>query len=74
MELLRNWYDGISSCVRLDEVDGDWSPKRTGLRQGCVMSSSLFIIYMDAMMRKVTEDGAGEVMFINLFFLTDVSM
>ena len=46
------------SCVRLDGDDGDWFPIRTGLRQGCVMSPLLFNVYMDAMMRKVTEGTA----------------
>ena len=79
VELLRNWYSGISSCVRLDGVDGDWFLIRTGLRQGCVMSPSLFNIYMDAIMRKVTEDGAGGVMVgkervVDLDFADDVAL
>ena len=49
---------GINSSVRLVGADGDWFPMTTGLRQGCVMPLSLFNVYMDAMMRKVTEDGA----------------
>ena len=70
---------GISSCVRLDGVDGDWFPIRTGLRQGCVMSPSLFNMYMDAMMKKVTEDGNGGVMVgkervIDLDFADDVAL
>ena len=62
VELLREWYLGISSSVRMDGEEGDWFPITTGLRQGCVMSPSLFNIYMDAMMRRVTEEAAGGVM------------
>ena len=47
--------------VRFDGVDGDWFPIRKGLKQGCGMSPSRFDMYKDAMMRKVTEDGAGRV-------------
>ena len=53
VELLRSWYAGIISCVRLDGEDGERFPIRTGLRQGCVMSLSLFNLYLDAMMKKV---------------------
>ena len=79
VELLRSWYAGINSCVRLDGEDGEWFPIRTGLRQGCVMSPSLFNIYMDAMMRKVTEGAAGGVMVgqervVDLDFADDVAL
>ena len=77
--ILKSWYDGIHSCVRLDGEDGDWFPISTGLRQGCVMSPSLFNAYMDAMMRKVTEDGAGGIMvgsekIVDLDFADDVAL
>ena len=79
VELLKSWYEGISSCVRLEEGDGDWFPIRTGLRQGCVMSPSLFNLYMDAMMRKATENTAGGVMVgservVDLDFADDVAL
>ena len=79
VEILRSWYEGINSCVRVDGVEGDWFPIRTGLRQGCVMSPSLFNLYMDAMMRKVTEGGAagvrvGQETVIDLDFADDVAL
>ena len=79
VQLLRSWYTDISSCVRLEESDGDWFPIRSGLRQGCVMSPSLFNLYMDAMMRKVTEGEAGGVMVgservMDLDFADDVAL
>ena len=79
VELLRSWYEGISSCVRLEESDGEWFPVRTGLRQGCPMSPSLFNVYMDAMMRKVTEGEVGGVMVgservVDLDFADDVAL
>ena len=79
VDLLKSWYVGISSCVRMEEGDGDWFLIRTGLRQGCVMSPSLFNVYMDAMMRKVTEGEAGGVMVgeervVDLDFADDVAL
>ena len=63
----------------MEEGDGEWFPIRTGLRQGCVMSPSLFNVYMDAMMRKVTEGAAGGVMVggervMDLDFADDVAL
>ena len=58
VEILRSWYESINSCVRVDVVESDWFPIMTGFRQGCVMSPSLFNLYIDAMARKVTEDWA----------------
>ena len=55
VDLLRNWYLGINSSVRLGGEDGEWFIITAGLRQGCVMSPSLFNVYMDAMTRRVTE-------------------
>ena len=79
VDLLRKWYLGITSSVRMDGEEGDWFPITTGLRQGCVMSPSLFNIYMDAMMRKVTEEAAGGVMVgdervVDLDFADDVAL
>ena len=54
--------NSLISCVRLDSDDGDWLLVRTGPSQGCSMSPSLFNVYMDALMRKVTEGTVGGVM------------
>lgn len=80
VELLRNWYVDVSSCVRMDGGEGEWFPVTTGLRQGCVMSPSLFNVYMDAMMRKVTDDGVdggvrvGRERVMDLDFADDVAL
>ena len=79
VDLLRNWYIGITSSVRLDGEEGDWFPITTGLRQGCVMSPALFNVYMDAIMRRVTEEAAGGIMVggervVDLDFADDVAL
>ena len=79
VEMLREYYDGSTSCVRMDGGEGDWFPINTGLRQGCVMSPSLFNIYMDAMMRKVIDGAPGGVTVGNervtdLDFADDVAL
>ena len=49
----------------MDGVEGDLFRITTGLRQGCVMSPTLFNMYMDAMMAKVTECSVGAVLVGN---------
>ena len=79
VEMLRDYYNGSSSCVRIDGGQGDWFPINTGLRQGCVMSPSLFNIYMDAMMGQVIGGTPGGVMVgservTDLDFADDVAL
>ena len=78
LHLLRNWYIGISSFVRMDGEEGELLPINTGLKQCCVMSTLLFNIYMDATMRKITEVLAGGVIVgsevvVDLDFADDVA-
>ena len=78
VDLLKNWYIGISSFVRMDGEEGELLPINTGLKQCCVMSTLLFNIYMDATMRKITEVLAGGVIVgsevvVDLDFADDVA-
>ena len=79
VELLRSWYAGIISCVRVVGGEGDWFPIRTGLRQGCVLLPSLLNVHMGTMMRKVTEGAQGGVRdgrenVVDLDFADDVAL
>ena len=79
VDLLRNWYLGINSSVRLDGEEGDWFPKTTGLKQGCVMLPSLFNVCIDAMIKKLTGEVAGgfmvgSVSVVDLDFADAVAM
>ncbi len=42
-----------TTCVRVGNGVNDWFPIRVDLRQGCVMSSWLFNVYMDVIVREV---------------------
>ena len=76
IRMLQNWYEGITNCVRVDGEESRWFEQKTGLRQGCVMSPSLFNIFMDKIMRMVTENSAGvtvgDTMVTDLDFADDV--
>ena len=74
--MLQSWYEGITNCVKIDGEQSRWFGQKTELRQGCVMSPSLFNIFMDKLMRMVTEtsDGVtvGDTKVTDLDFADDV--
>ncbi|GFS24335.1 endonuclease-reverse transcriptase [Elysia marginata] len=45
------------ATVRLEEDTSDWLPIKRGVRQGCILSASLFCIYTERIMREVEHDG-----------------
>ena len=79
LDILKSWYCGVCSCVRLENECSDYFQTRTGLRQGCVMSPTFFNIYMDRMMSKVVEGQyggvtIGEEKVTDLDFADDVAL
>ena len=49
--LLRNLYAGQEATVRTRHGITDWFQIRKGLRQGCILSSCLFNLYAEYIMR-----------------------
>ena len=49
--LLRNLYAGQEATVRTGHGTTDWFQIRKGVRQGCMLSSSLFNLYAEYIMR-----------------------
>ena len=49
--LLRNLYAGQEATVRTGHGTTDWFQKGKGLRQGCILSPSLFNLYAEYIMR-----------------------
>ena len=49
--LLRNLYAGQEATVRNEHGTTDWFQKRKGVCQGCILSSSLFNLYAEYIMR-----------------------
>ena len=50
--LLRNLYAGQEATVRTGHGTRDWFQIGKGVRQGCILSSSLFNSYAEYIMRK----------------------
>ena len=49
--LLRNLYAGQEATVRTGHGTTDWFQKGKGVRQGCILSSRLFNLYAEYIMR-----------------------
>ena len=52
--MIKEIYNGSSSCVINNGQSSEWFSVKTGVRQGCVMSGFLFIIAVDWIMRNAT--------------------
>ena len=53
LEAIKSFYDGSKACVQIDNIMSEWFDVKVGLRQGCVMSTWLFNLFMDATMKEV---------------------
>ena len=56
--LLRNLYAGQEATVRTGHGTTDWFQIGKGVRQGCILSPSLFNFYAEYIMRNAGLDGA----------------
>ena len=54
--LLRNLYAGQEATVRTGYGTTDWFKIRKGVSQGCILSSSLFNLYAEYIMRNAGLD------------------
>ena len=59
--LLRNLYAGQEAIVRTGHGTADWFQIGKGVRQGCILSSCLFNLYAEYIMRNpgLNESQAG---------------
>ena len=56
--LLRNLYAGQEATVRTGHGTTDWSQIGKGVRQGCILSPCLFILYAEHIMRNAVLEEA----------------
>ena len=56
--LLRNLYAGQEATVRTGHGTTDWYQIGKGVRQGCILSSCLFNLYAEYIMRNARLDEA----------------
>lgn len=73
---IQSLYDDCKSCVRINGHKSAWFWVRVGLRQGCVLSPLLFIIFMDRISRRSTTQDCikvGDVKVESLLFADDIA-
>ena len=52
LETIKPLYNSCKCCVRTDGIKPDWFGLSVELRQGCVLSLLLFIVFADKIFRK----------------------
>ena len=50
---VKSLYVDSKACVILGNEVSEWFPERVGLKQGCVMSTWLFNVYIDGVLKEV---------------------
>ncbi|WP_293650524.1 reverse transcriptase domain-containing protein [Thiolapillus sp.] len=61
IQVIKNLYNKATSFVLLNGSIGDWFRTTVGVRQGCLLSPTLFNIFLDRIMTDALEDHEGTV-------------
>ena len=56
MNAIQNLYDKTTSAVYFNNSTGDWFRTTVGVRQGCLLSPTVFNIFLETIMADVLED------------------
>ena len=54
--VIKNLYNKATSAVLFNSSIGDWFRTTVGVRQGCLLSPTLFNIYLERIMTDALED------------------
>ena len=77
IRVIKNLYDMPTSAVLFNSSIGDWFRTTVGVRQGCLLSTPLFNIFLERTMTDTLEDHEGSVStggrtITNLRFADDI--
>ena len=77
IQVIKNLYNKVTSAVLFNSSIGDWFRTTVGVRQGCLLSLTLFNIFLERIMTDALEDHAGTVSIegrtiANLRFADDI--
>ena len=61
IRVIKNLYDKASSAVHFNSSIGGWFRTKVGVRQGCLLSPTLFKIFLERIMTDALEDHEGTV-------------
>ena len=77
IKLIQNLYNKATSAVYLNNSIGDWFRTTVGVRQGCLLSPTLFNLFLERIMEDALEGHEGTVSIggrtvVNLRFADDI--
>ena len=77
IRIIKNLYDKATSAVLINSSIGNWFRTTVGVRQGCLLSPTLFNIFLKRIMTNALENNEGTVIIggriiINLNFADDI--
>ena len=77
IQVIKNLYNKATSAVLFNSSVGDWFRTTVGVRQKCLISPTLFNIFLERIMADALEDHEGTVSsggrtIINLRFADDI--
>ena len=61
IQVIRNLYNKVTSAVLCNSSIGDWFRTTVGVLQGCLLSPTLFNIFLQRIMTDALEDHEGAV-------------
>ena len=61
IQVIKNLYNKASSAVLFNSSLGDWFRTTLGVRQGCLLSPTLFNIFLERIMTDALENHEGTV-------------
>ena len=61
IEVIQNLYNKATSAVLFNGSIGDWFRTTVGVRQGCLLTPTLFKIFLERIMTDALEDHEGTV-------------
>ena len=78
IQVTKNIYNKATSAVLFNGSIGDWFRTTVGVRQGCLLSPTLFNIFLERIMTDALEDREGTVSIggrtiTNLHFADDTN-
>ncbi|KAK1804513.1 hypothetical protein P4O66_020515, partial [Electrophorus voltai] len=72
VNVFQNLYISSSCCVRTDDCYTDFFNIKTGVKQGCILSSILFLLAVDYVMKKVMMSPVTGIPWTNGSHVTDL--
>ena len=77
IQVIKNLYDKATGATLFNSSIGDWFRTTVGVRQGCILSPTLFNIFLERIMTDALQDHEGTVSIAgrtitNLRFADDI--